>query len=383
MGDSSRFAGAILANGVGQVAYKSASRFQVPLLFITAENDKVVPPEGTEALMSELQSRDADVTLVKYKAAGHNPRQGAGSMYEHISEFLTKFENAPPPTVGDVSDEWPEMGKKLKCFDSESVAIMGIDRVACQEMADSVGHRYIQYLSNEQICATSETCDSAHRFSENWQVFWRPQGLTPSMPRSPSPASPPTPPPPLDLIPVPTAPPPPAALCTTLKSNLLWTETRCQERCGNADKCRSSQSQCAKLCSGACPCGSSEPTPAPVDAPTRVAPSCTTLKPENPLWTQTRCQTRCGNADKCRSSQSQCAKLCSGACPCGSSEPTPAPVDAPTRVAPSCTTLKPENPLWTQIRCQTRCGNADNCRSSQSQCARLCSEGCECSRTRI
>jgi hypothetical protein len=245
----SRFAGAILAMGVGVNGDKAqtASKIQVPLLIMTAENDRVVPPSGAKALAAELQKLDADVTFVLYESAGHNPRQGAGSMYEHISKFLTKFETQSPPTVGSATDAWPEMGKKLKCFDSASVEIKGIDRAACQKKADTAGHRYIQYSSSKKICATSATCDSAQRFSNDWQVFWRPQGSTASAPPSP----------PLEPTPVTTAPPSMTpAVCTTLKpTNVVWTQARCQERCGNAEKCGSSQSQCSKFCSEACPCG--------------------------------------------------------------------------------------------------------------------------------
>jgi hypothetical protein len=257
--DPSRFAGAILAMGVGVNGDKAqtASKIQVPLLIMTAENDRVVPPSGAKALAAELEKLDADVTFVLYESAGHNPRQGAGSMYEHISNFLTKFETESPPAVGSVTDEWPEMGKNLKCFDSESVEIEVIDRAACQKKADAIGHRYIQFSSGEKICATSASCDSALRFQSGWQVFWRPQVSAASSPPSSPPASTTATPLPLEPTPVATAPPTTTSeVCTTLKpTNPVWTQARCQERCGKADNCGSSQSVCANLCSVACPCG--------------------------------------------------------------------------------------------------------------------------------
>merc|ERR1712107_697507 len=51
------------------------------------------------------------------KSAGHNPRTGTGSLYEHVSKFLTKFDVESPPTVGSTSDDWPQIGSKLRCFD--------------------------------------------------------------------------------------------------------------------------------------------------------------------------------------------------------------------------------------------------------------------------
>merc|ERR1711972_597673 len=131
-----------------------------------------------------------------------------------------------------MTSEWPEMGKSLKCFNSERVEIKSIDRAACQMNADTIGHRYIQYSSSEKICATSASCDSALRFSTGWQVFWRPQGSIESTPPPPPSASTPAPPSPLEPTPVATAPPTPMpVLCTALKpSNPVWTQVRCQER---------------------------------------------------------------------------------------------------------------------------------------------------------
>merc|ERR1711972_378573 len=144
-----------------------------------------------------------------------------------------------------MTSEWPEMGKSLKCFNSERVEIKSIDRAACQMNADTIGHRYIQYSSSEKICATSASCDSALRYSTGWQVFWRPQGSTASTPPSPPSTSTTTAPQPLEPTPAPTASPTTtSAFCTTLKpNNLVWTQARCQERCGSADTCSSSQSQ--------------------------------------------------------------------------------------------------------------------------------------------
>jgi len=237
--DASRIAGAVLANGVGQTAYKYASKVKVPLLVVTAENDNIVPDEWSVAFVNELESIDADVSFVYYKSAGHNPRKNTGSLYEHVSKFLSKFENESPPTVGSVSDAWPQIGSQLKCFNSASIEIKNIDHAACQDEAIKAGHRYIQYSSSGKLCATSETCDSAIKFSSGWQVYWRPQGST-----APAPPSPPS--------------KPSRKTCTTLKpTNPVWTQTRCQERCGNADKCTGSRGQCGKMCSAACPCGAS------------------------------------------------------------------------------------------------------------------------------
>jgi len=263
----SRFVGAMISMGVGSTGDKSnlAKRIKVPLLVITAENDEVVTPTGAKSLVAEMQKLGSDVTFILYESAGHNPRVGAGSMYEHMSKFLTKFETEPPPTVGKVTDEWPEMGKKLKCFVSESVEIHGMDLADCREKAITVGHRYIQYFSPDQICATSATCDDVIRSATGWQVFWRPQGPQGSVagPPPPSPTQPvisletPSPPEPAPA-PSPTAPAPTTSeeLCTASKSNAVWTHDRCQTRCGNADDCGSSQSTCAKFCAR-CPCAGS------------------------------------------------------------------------------------------------------------------------------
>jgi len=235
-----RIAGAIVANGVGASAYKSANRVQVPMLVLTAKNDNIVKDEWSVDFVNEMERLDADMTFVYYKSAGHNPRTGTGSLYEHVSKFLTKFDVESPPTVGSTSDDWPQIGSKLRCFDSKRVEIKGIDRTACQERAVKAGHRYIQYSSSGKLCATSETCDSAIKSSSGWQVYWRPQG--PTAATAPAPPSPPS--------------KPSRATCTTLKpNNPVWTQTRCQERCGDADKCVGSRGQCAKMCSTACPCG--------------------------------------------------------------------------------------------------------------------------------
>jgi len=48
-----------------------------------------------------------------------------------------------------------------------------------------------------------------------------------------------------------------------------------------------------------------------------------------------------------------------------------------------CTTLKPDNPVWTQAKCQATCDNVDNCRTwSAKMCAKMCSVACLCGGTR-
>merc|ERR1712151_794163 len=108
----SRFAGAIISMGVGVNGDKAAAarKIQIPLLVMTSEDDKVVPPSGAKSLVAEVKKLGSDVTFVLYKSAGHNPRQGAGSMYEHMTKFFTKFETKPPPTPTAITatNEWPE-----------------------------------------------------------------------------------------------------------------------------------------------------------------------------------------------------------------------------------------------------------------------------------
>jgi len=255
----SRFAGSIITMGVGVGGDKSqtAKKIAVPLLVITAENDRVVLPSGAKSLVAEMQKLGSDVTFVLYESAGHNPRQGAGSMYEHMSNFLRKFETEPPPTVYTDDMLWPQMGQKLKCYVSESVEIHGLDQAECQAKANEHGHRYIQYYAPDKICATAATCDDAIRFANGWQVFWRPQGpegsVVPVPPPPPQPAVTPVTPSLPDPAPAPAPAPGTSELCTASTSNAVWNHDRCQERCGNAGKCGSTQTQCAKFCAP-CPC---------------------------------------------------------------------------------------------------------------------------------
>merc|ERR1712176_1733204 len=48
-----------------------------------------------------------------------------------------------------------------------------------------------------------------------------------------------------------------------------------------------------------------------------VSADCTTTKPDHKTWTQSRCQERCGNPTQCLSNEKACTKWCTSACPCG------------------------------------------------------------------
>lgn len=104
--------------------------------------------------------------------------------------------------------------------------------------------------------------------------------------------------------------------------------------------------------------------------------SCTTLTPNHPFWTETKCQDVCGDASHCRAPQSRCARMCSDTCPCGGTEPTPAPPAL-------CTTLKPNHTIWTDTKCQKVCGDANNCIAPQSRCAAKCADTCPCGDTAL
>jgi len=64
-------------------------------------------------------------------------------------------------------------------------------------------------------------------------------------------------------------------------------------------------------------CYRKAPTEGTTPPSTPSQSKCTTLKPIHKVWTEKRCQERCGDADKCVGSQGQCARMCSAACPCG------------------------------------------------------------------
>merc|ERR1711988_1778135 len=148
-----------------------------------------------------LEDKGADVTHVTYKRAGHDLKTGSASLYEHISKFLSRFEATPPPMVGSM-DQWPQVCKlKCKCNDAGSVVSKVADRTACQDEADSLGHRYIQYLASENTCVTSLTCDDPDSrkkiVTEEWKVFWKPRAHeigAPSDSPHPSTSPPPAPP---------------------------------------------------------------------------------------------------------------------------------------------------------------------------------------------
>jgi len=265
-----------------------------------------------------MEKLGSDVTFVLYKSAGHNHRWGAGSIYEHMSNFLTKFETEPPPTVITATSEWPEVGQwGFKCYNSESVEIRGMDQADCREKANILGHRYYQYFASEKICATAATCEDGMRFSNGWKAFWRPQGPQGPTPTPTSPAitpepTPATPPPPKPTPPPPTPAPATSETCTASTDNKVWNHLRCQERCGNVDDCGSSQFMCAKFCSD-CPCAATEE-----DEEEETTEFCT-ASTDNTHWNDARCQDRCGNLDDCASSQFMCAKFCSD-CPCAATE---------------------------------------------------------------
>merc|ERR1711988_1407139 len=168
---------------------------------------------GAEKAVEMLEDKGADVTHVTYKRAGHDLKTGSASLYEHISEFLSRFEATPPPMVGSM-DQWPQVCKlRCKCNDAGSVEFKAADRIACQDKADDLGHRYIQYLASDNTCVTSLTCDDPDTrkaiVTEAWKVFWRPRAHeigSPSDSPQPSTSPPPAPPrsPPTPTPPTPT-----------------------------------------------------------------------------------------------------------------------------------------------------------------------------------
>merc|ERR1712139_151859 len=97
-------------------------------------------------------------------------------------------------------DQWPQVCKlNCKCNDAGSVESKATTRAACQDKADDLGHRYIQYLASENTCVTSLTCDDPDTrkkiVTEAWKVYWRPQAHESGAPsNSPHPAPPSSPP---------------------------------------------------------------------------------------------------------------------------------------------------------------------------------------------
>merc|ERR1711971_285051 len=117
-------------------------------------------------------------------------------------------------------------------------------------------------------------------------------------------------------------------------------------------------------CEGCEPCAPTlKPTPAPTLKPTpRPTHAPPTLTPPTPAPPPKQCQGWCEtNTNPWEGPNSKCTyNACDGCARC------------------FCTTLKPDNPTWTQARCQERCGDADKCIASQSNCAKMCTEACPC-----
>lgn len=176
--DRSRFAGGIIANGINKFHLDYLEEIEgptVPVLLVSSEDDNVVKHGPSDSAYEDLKNKGTDVEYVLYEKASHNPRKGSGSLYEHVTDFLHKFETELPPKV-DI-DVWPQVcAKKCTCFDSGAVEFEVADRMACQERADKAGHRYIQYLESKKLCASSLSCDNAdRRAKDDWEIFWRPR----------------------------------------------------------------------------------------------------------------------------------------------------------------------------------------------------------------
>merc|ERR1711972_905249 len=102
-----------------------------------------------------------------------------------------------------------------------------------------------------------------------------------------------------------------------------------------------------------------KPTTPPPAPPAPASSEKCTARTANTVWNHMRCQERCGNLDDCGSSQVTCARFCSFDCPCGATEEDEEDEDEDE----SCT-ASTDNTHWNDARCQERCGNADECSSA-------------------
>merc|ERR1712048_345047 len=118
-----------------------------------------------------------------------------------------------------------------------------------------------------------------------------------------------------------------------------------------------------------------KPSPAPAPpAPPTQPPGCPSWCPTNPQPWSMKCNWRaCGECGDC-SAPPAAAPTPS---PLAPNPPSPSPLPRPP--ASLCTTAKPNNAVWTESRCQERCGDANNCKSGA--CARMCT-GCPCGASR-
>jgi len=348
-------------------------KYKAPILFISGEDDNTVEYKWTQKLYEqyvEAGYNSSQVQFVSYSNCGHSSRKKAPSFFEKISKWLTQFETSPLPKVGHVDeDSWPQVCK-TKCQCSTDIQYEGLNQAECQNKALAAGHQYYQYLYDKQQCSTFAECPEAtFPKTDNWEVFWRPWSGTNSTLDS---AAEPEPEPETEDEPEP-EPEPEEDEEIAAELDAEWQESEEEEGeeieeegeetpstteykfCKN--ECQTQTQDWEKKC-GWNKCSECAPCSEAAETTTTIAPE-EEPEPEPEPEEDDEIATDL-DAEWEESEQEE-------------GEETPS-----TTEYKFCTTLVPDNSVWTESRCQERCGAADECLSSETACAKYCSEGCRC-----